>query len=130
MRTSKFNIGTSIHEQSQCPYSIHGHALCLIFIIDRVLSSPQAVEQEIDGTQEEIDATEEIIQLMNEYLVTEFAKPQYNSVRYLCINKESLCAFWASVGECTQNESFMNENCSLACRSCHILLPDEKRDEL
>jgi hypothetical protein len=94
------------------------------------MMSAQAIEQEIDGSLEEIEATEEVIRLMNEYLDEEVSKPQYNSVRYLCINKESLCAFWASVDECTMNESFMNENCSLACRVCHLFLKDESRDEL
>lgn len=85
----------------------------------------QAVEQEIDGTPDEIEGTEEIIRLMNEYLETEVSKPKYNSVRYLCINKDQLCAFWSSIGECTENESFMSENCALACRFCHLFLRDE-----
>jgi hypothetical protein len=87
--------------------------------------SAVAIEQEIDGTPEEIEATNEVIRLMEEYLETEVSKTQYNSVRYLCVNTDKLCAFWASIGECTINETFMRDHCPLACRSCHLLLSDE-----
>jgi len=86
----------------------------------------QAIEQEVSGTPEEIEATEETIRLMEEYLETEVSKPKYNTVRYLCINKEELCAFWSSVGECTLNEDFMRDNCSLACRLCHLFLTTDE----
>lgn len=38
-----------------------------------------------------------------------------------CINEKDLCAFWASTGECEKNTSFMTDNCSPSCQSCHLI---------
>jgi hypothetical protein len=35
-----------------------------------------------------------------------------------CQDKDELCAFWASVGECMKNPSYMKKSCKASCESC------------
>jgi len=35
-----------------------------------------------------------------------------------CINLDTLCAYWAAQGECEANPTYMNNECSLSCRTC------------
>ncbi|KAL9187261.1 hypothetical protein ACHAXT_001364 [Thalassiosira profunda] len=44
--------------------------------------------------------------------------PKYASVRGKCKNKHELCSYWAMLGECTNNPSYMQTNCAPACQSC------------
>ena len=39
-----------------------------------------------------------------------------------CVNKHDLCTQWSILGECTTNPSFMDRECSPACRTCDKLL--------
>jgi len=43
--------------------------------------------------------------------------PQY--VLDTCTNNEKLCSYWAALGECEANPSFMVTKCAPACLSCH-----------
>lgn len=36
-----------------------------------------------------------------------------------CRNNDKLCSFWASIGECDNNPSFMVTKCAPSCLSCH-----------
>lgn len=38
-----------------------------------------------------------------------------------CQNRNTLCSFWASIGECEKNEAFMITNCAPSCKSCHLI---------
>lgn len=38
-----------------------------------------------------------------------------------CVNKDALCSYWASVGECAANPSFMNGDCAPACQTCYLM---------
>lgn len=38
-----------------------------------------------------------------------------------CKLKHELCAFWAVIGECESNPTYMNMNCGPACQSCEQL---------
>jgi len=38
-----------------------------------------------------------------------------------CVNKDGLCAFWASSGECDVNLSYMQVKCAPSCQSCHMI---------
>mmetsp|Transcript_20975 Transcript_20975/g.41810 ORF Transcript_20975/g.41810 Transcript_20975/m.41810 type:complete len:176 (-) Transcript_20975:3565-4092(-) len=42
-------------------------------------------------------------------------------LKELCTNQHKNCIFWASKGECKSNPTYMEQNCSLACQSCHKL---------
>jgi len=35
-----------------------------------------------------------------------------------CVNKDSMCSYWASIGECEDNTNWMSGNCGPACRKC------------
>jgi len=57
-----------------------------------------------------------------EYLEDEvLVEPKYAKVRGMCGNKDGLCSYWASLGECESNQSFMRSHCALACRTCEYL---------
>ena len=58
---------------------------------------------------------------MTRYLDEEVSKPKYDKIRPLCINKDKLCCFWASLGECETSASFMKLDCALACQTCDQL---------
>ena len=38
-----------------------------------------------------------------------------------CVNKDGLCAFWASSGECDVNLAYMQVKCAPSCQSCHMI---------
>jgi len=38
-----------------------------------------------------------------------------------CNNKEDLCAFWATIGECEGNIAYMQTKCAPSCQSCHMI---------
>ena len=38
-----------------------------------------------------------------------------------CKNREPLCAYWAAIGECEKNPSYMKLNCAPVCQSCDQL---------
>jgi len=80
------------------------------------------VTQKTDGTNDEQRAMREVIHKMKIYFRDDvFAKSSFDDVREHCKNKHELCAFWASMGECERNPSYMQESCPAVCRSCHLL---------
>ena len=38
-----------------------------------------------------------------------------------CRNRDKLCAFWATIGECDVNPSYMATTCAPSCQSCHLI---------
>jgi len=38
-----------------------------------------------------------------------------------CTNKESLCAFWAAIGECQVNPGYMKLKCAPSCQTCDMI---------
>lgn len=80
------------------------------------------VEQTVDGTKEEKNAVNEVLNRMNQYFENEvMTKPEYTGIRGECLNKNKLCAFWTSVGECNGNRGFMLDNCAASCMLCQLL---------
>mmetsp|Transcript_12318 Transcript_12318/g.16210 ORF Transcript_12318/g.16210 Transcript_12318/m.16210 type:complete len:195 (-) Transcript_12318:222-806(-) len=60
--------------------------------------------------------------VMEEFLLTTTSRQHYHTNRAFlrdCQNKHDLCTFWAVHGKCENDKSWMNENCSAACHSCH-----------
>lgn len=75
-------------------------------------------------TGKEADATYEIFKKSVLYKKNEIvAQPEKHSfdVQSTCVNKHELCAFWASIGECTVNPGYMKLQCGPSCRSCHLI---------
>mmetsp|Transcript_13538 Transcript_13538/g.24526 ORF Transcript_13538/g.24526 Transcript_13538/m.24526 type:complete len:153 (-) Transcript_13538:1755-2213(-) len=103
-------ILTNEKDQYLCTTDVHGV---------ETVSPLIGVEQRIDGTQEEKDKVHEVIAKTTRYLNLEvWSLPHYREVRENCNNSNELCAFWASVGECETNRSFMLKKCALSCRLC------------
>jgi len=50
-----------------------------------------------------------------------FVDEDYKGVKHSCKNRHELCAFWASLGECENNEVYMQKHCAVACHSCIVL---------
>jgi len=76
------------------------------------------IEQLIQGGgQSAVEAVQEMIDYM-----THMASDMEASDIFLtkCQNKDELCCFWASLGECDKPETkgFMEENCSPCCMRC------------
>ncbi|KAL3827246.1 hypothetical protein ACHAXA_004721 [Cyclostephanos tholiformis] len=38
-----------------------------------------------------------------------------------CTNKHKLCAFWAVIGECEKNPSYMKMKCAPSCQTCDLI---------
>lgn len=47
-----------------------------------------------------------------------------------CMNRHALCSYWAVIGECDNNKSYMKTNCAPACRSCELLDFEKRCPEL
>lgn len=66
--------------------------------------------------------TQQRIQEVNDYMFNKvFVKPEYKSVRKECKNRHELCAFWAVIGECDANPSYMTLNCAPSCMTCDLI---------
>ena len=78
--------------------------------------------QTIEGTK--ADETLDIFQKSVLYKKNEIvAQPEKHKpgVQADCVNKHELCAFWATIGECTANPNYMKLQCGPSCRSCHLI---------
>ena len=47
-----------------------------------------------------------------------------------CTNNEDLCAFWAVIGECEVNPSYMKTKCAPSCRTCDLIDMDNRCPKL
>lgn len=66
--------------------------------------------------------TIEIVREMIEYMEQ---SNEFNElppkIQQNCRNKNELCSFWAVIGECENNKSYMKIQCAPACRTCHLI---------
>lgn len=75
--------------------------------------------QTVGGTQHEIEGTQKVIKEMVRYLREEvLMEREYELMFKECVNTHELCAFWASIGECENNPTYMLQECMLACKKC------------
>ena len=64
---------------------------------------------------------------VDQYFQTEVAiQSKYDPVRNHCLNEDAMCTYWATIGECDKNPSYMRTHCAPACLSCHLLLFEER----
>eukprot|EP00339_Tiarina_fusa_P009549 CAMPEP_0117006418 /NCGR_PEP_ID=MMETSP0472-20121206/6654_1 /TAXON_ID=693140 ORGANISM="Tiarina fusus, Strain LIS" /NCGR_SAMPLE_ID=MMETSP0472 /ASSEMBLY_ACC=CAM_ASM_000603 /LENGTH=452 /DNA_ID=CAMNT_0004707879 /DNA_START=465 /DNA_END=1823 /DNA_ORIENTATION=- len=78
------------------------------------------------GTQQTADGSEwkqtlVLVQATSEYMESEQVTALPSKIRDNCKNQNELCSFWAIIGECEKNKSFMKVNCAPACKTCHLI---------
>mmetsp|Transcript_10870 Transcript_10870/g.16222 ORF Transcript_10870/g.16222 Transcript_10870/m.16222 type:complete len:213 (+) Transcript_10870:150-788(+) len=84
---------------------------------DSPLTGSIGVPQRNDGTEQ--DKVQKIIEESHFYLKHHvLVDPLYHNVAIQCMNTNELCAYWAQLGECEKNPSYMLRGCKLACQSC------------
>ena len=79
--------------------------------------------QVIQGDQgADTDRMKALLEDMMMYMENEvYMEDIYDAVREDCLNRNELCIYWASIGECENNPGFMTLQCSPACATCrHI----------
>eukprot|EP00934_Nitzschia_sp_Nitz4_P008287 Nitzschia sp. Nitz4//scaffold150_size53981//47623//49714//NITZ4_006687-RA/size53981-augustus-gene-0.35-mRNA-1//1//CDS//3329537101//8277//frame0 len=88
---------------------------------DELLSATESfgVRQTADG--KEMSSTMQVIRESVDYMQSDEVSTLPQSIQELCYNKETLCSFWAQIGECEANQSYMKINCAPACKSCHLI---------
>jgi len=82
----------------------------------------QAIEEDEDDSKDIAVVAKEMIKYMSD-LKVDIDTRDPRSISLLlqeCQNKNSLCCFWASIGECESPESemYMQENCGPCCKYC------------
>ena len=55
-----------------------------------------------------------------------FVESEYRRVRTNCKNRQEHCIFWATLGECEKNPSYMKMQCAAACLTCDQLLFEKR----
>lgn len=78
--------------------------------------SAYGVAQECEG-DDQLELVQ-AVERMDKYMSEEVSKPEYDKVRSECKNRNKLCVFWAHIGECEANPSFMLIQCAPACQTC------------
>eukprot|EP00978_Attheya_sp_CCMP212_P008173 scaffold19088_cov53-Attheya_sp.AAC.7 len=71
---------------------------------------------------DDLEVTMEKAERMLEYMINEV--PNLNlpkSILDSCTNRNELCTFWAALGECEVNTSFMTTNCAPSCNTCEMI---------
>mmetsp|Transcript_19033 Transcript_19033/g.39883 ORF Transcript_19033/g.39883 Transcript_19033/m.39883 type:complete len:542 (-) Transcript_19033:463-2088(-) len=71
-------------------------------------------------------ATLDTMQKMMDYLDSNEYTSLPSKIKKNCKNNNELCAFWAAIGECEKNISFMKVQCAPACQSCHLIDIDNR----
>jgi hypothetical protein len=54
------------------------------------------------------------------YMQSDTVTSLNNAAREKCQNLHRHCAFWAVIGECEDNGTYMHASCGPSCRSCHL----------
>ena len=78
-----------------------------------------SLTQSLGGTDEERSDVARVLRRTNEHLV-EIEKGGGELLEN-CKNQHRDCSFWASIGECEANPSYMKRSCAPACATCHLL---------
>lgn len=60
----------------------------------------------------------DVVSNMETYFKEVVSKQEYDNVRGRCKNREPLCSFWVTLGECEKNPTYMRVHCAAACRTC------------
>jgi len=79
------------------------------------------IEQTVSGKRkgETFSKIREAVLYMRDYVHSE--NPTHNmseKVKDSCLNKETLCGYWAVIGECDANPAYMVTSCAPVCKTC------------
>jgi hypothetical protein len=78
--------------------------------------------QEVDNLSQErtMFVIRKTVDYMKNFIYAEKPTHQISmTTMSACTNNHKLCAYWASIGECENNPSFMVTKCAPSCLSCH-----------
>ena len=108
---------SSPRQQQESEASLHAPKS----VSPEVLAKRYGIEQSLKGYDPsylvEIDQYWKTVVLKDDRL---------RQVREHCQNKDRLCTYWATIGECDENPAYMHTNCGPACQSCHKLIFEER----
>lgn len=87
-----------------------------------VRNNHYGIAQSNSEDQENYEEIRDLLAKMENYMQNEIRDNP--DLRYLlprCKNRHAECAFWAHIGECDANPSYMLTNCAPVCNTCHLL---------
>ena len=77
-------------------------------------------EKQVAMGDKRTETIENVISLI-EYMKSDDVQNLPTKFRKECLNRNELCSFWAVIGECEANKSYMKIQCAPACQSCHLI---------
>lgn len=83
--------------------------------VDESILSKYGEAQIVEGSELEKETTWQRIKLVEKYMEN---LPSESRSHDNCHNSYGLCSFWASIGECESNATFMQDACGPVCFSC------------
>jgi prolyl 4-hydroxylase len=75
--------------------------------------------QTAEGSQ--TSDTVDIVRASIDYMNSEDVQQLPSAIVASCRNQHHLCSFWALIGECDANKSYMRTNCAPACQTCQLI---------
>mmetsp|Transcript_20650 Transcript_20650/g.29573 ORF Transcript_20650/g.29573 Transcript_20650/m.29573 type:complete len:507 (-) Transcript_20650:1616-3136(-) len=84
-------------------------------------TSQFGLEQRVPKGEGEKQLTDTRLKETVAYMKKVWEDDEFERVRHKCRNMHEDCTFWASIGECEANETYMKTNCGPACFSCDLL---------
>mmetsp|Transcript_21392 Transcript_21392/g.32602 ORF Transcript_21392/g.32602 Transcript_21392/m.32602 type:complete len:514 (+) Transcript_21392:113-1654(+) len=90
-----------------------GDELSAPAVDDQMMIQMYGVGQEVSGAPNVQEGVRGVLRQSVAYMET-----LEDEVKKDCKNTHQLCSFWASVGECDGNPTYMRKGCAVACRSC------------
>jgi len=70
--------------------------------------------------------TLENLEKSKNYMKEVVVGPEFDGVRKNCMIRNEFCSFWAAIGECDANPSYMKLQCAPSCQTCEQLSFDKR----
>ena len=77
-------------------------------------------ERQVAAGERRLETIENVKSLI-EYMKSDDVQNLPDKFKKECLNRNELCSFWAVIGECEVNKSYMKIQCAPACQSCHLI---------
>ena len=85
--------------------------------------------QQVGGSKSEASMTFQVVRESIDYMKNGVENLLDETMK-LCLNRNALCAFWATIGECEKNQAYMTTNCAPSCKTCHLINMDTRCPKL